>query len=127
VRDFVVALALFAATAAVVFWQNARLAVIWDLSYVLETSYRISLGQTPYRDFPLAHAPLTFLIQAAIIRLFGRVFWHHVLYCAVVGGMGSVVAWRVALRMVREWWDVGSGGGADGVFGGVWDISAPEL
>ena len=105
-RDFAVACALFAATAAVVFWQNARLAVMWDLSYVLETSYRISLGQMPYRDFPLAHAPLTFLIQAAIIRVTGRVFWHHVLYCAVVGGMGSVVAWRVALKVLgdRAWW-----------------------
>lgn len=103
-RDFVVAVCLFAATAAVVFWQNSRLAVIWDLSYVLETSCRISLGQMPYRDFPLPHAPLTFLIQAAIIRLFGRVFWHHVLYCAVVGGTGSVVAWRVGLRMLGDWW-----------------------
>ena len=106
VRDFAVGLALFAATAAVVFWQNSRVAVMWDFSYVIETSYRISLGQMPYRDFPLAHAPLTFLIQAAIIRLFGRVFWHHVLYCAVVGGLGSVVAWRVGLRILGErgWW-----------------------
>ena len=33
-------------------WQNSRLAVLWDLSYVLENSYRISLGDFPYRDFP---------------------------------------------------------------------------
>src|SRR5712691_4391213 len=63
---------LFLATAAVVVWQNSRLAVLWDLSYVLENSYRISLGDIPYRDFPFPHAPLTFLIQAAIIKLAGR-------------------------------------------------------
>jgi hypothetical protein len=101
-RDCVAAVGLFAATALVVFWQNSRVTVLWDLSYVLDSSYRITLGQLPYRDFPFAHAPLTFLIQSAIIRLAGRVFWHHVVYCAVVGGLGSVVTWRVALRMLGE-------------------------
>ena len=65
------ALTLFAATAAVVVWQNSRLGVVWDLSYVLDSSYRISLGDLPYRDFPFPHAPLTFLIQAALIKLAG--------------------------------------------------------
>ena len=102
IRDFVVVVALFAATAGTVLWQNAHVTVLWDLSYVLDSSYRITLGQLPYRDFPFAHAPLTFLIQAAIIKLCGRVFWHHVVYCAVVGGLGTVIAWRVALRILGE-------------------------
>lgn len=101
-RDFVVALALFAATAVTVLWQNAHVTVLWDLSYVLDSSYRITLGQLPYRDYPFAHAPLTFLIQAAIIKLTGRVFWHHIVYCAVIGGLGSVIAWRIALRILGE-------------------------
>ena len=101
-RDFVVALALFAATAGTVLWQNAHVTVLWDLSYVLDSSYRITLGQLPYRDYPFAHAPLTFLVQAAIIKLTGRVFWHHIVYCAVIGGMGSVIAWRIALRILGE-------------------------
>jgi len=45
----------------------------------------MSLGDVPYRDFPFPYAPLTFLIQASIIRLTGRVFWHHIAYCAVAG------------------------------------------
>lgn len=97
-RDFAAAAALFLATAAVVLWQNAHLTVLWDLSYTLDSSYRIALGQMPYRDFPFVHAPLTFLIQAAIIRLAGRVYFHHVLYTAIVGGLGTVLAWRIALR-----------------------------
>ncbi len=100
-RDWLAAAALFAATAGVVLWQNAHVAVLFDLSYILNTAERIALGQVPYRDFPLAHAPLTFLIQAAIIRFTGRVFFHHVLYVAVTGGLGTVLAWRIALSLLR--------------------------
>jgi hypothetical protein len=108
-RDSIAAVGLFAATVAVVLWQNAHVAVLWDLSYVLDTATRIAQGQTPYRDFPLAHAPLTFLTHAAIIRLAGRVFFYHALSVAVVGGLGSVLAWRLALRaltghMKGAWW-----------------------
>src|SRR5882724_5977584 len=95
------ALFLFLATAVVVVWQNSRLAVLWDLSYTLENSYRISLGDIPYRDFPFAHAPLTFLIQAAIIKLSGRVFWHHVAYCAIAGGVATVLTWRIMHTVLR--------------------------
>jgi hypothetical protein len=84
----------------VVLWQNSRLAVLWDLSYILETSHRIALGDIPYRDFVLPYPPLTFVTQAALIKLTGRVFFHHVLYCAVVGGLGTVVTWRILLRIL---------------------------
>ena len=97
-RDWLAAVGLFAASAAVILWQNAHVAVLWDLSYVLDTASRIALGQLPYRDFPLVHAPLTFLIQAAIIRLAGRVYFHHVLYVAAVGGLSTVLAWRVVFQ-----------------------------
>src|SRR5438876_11356904 len=99
--DWLVALLLALASAGVVFWQNARLAVLWDLSYILENSYRISLGDIPYRDFPFPYAPLTFLIQAALIKVTGRVFWHTVVYCAIVGGTGSVLTWRIILSVLR--------------------------
>jgi hypothetical protein len=100
-RDWMAAGVLFAATAGVVLWQNAHVAVLFDLSYILNTAARIADGQMPYRDFPLAHAPLTFLIQAAIIRLTGRVFFHHVLYVAVIGGSSTVLTWRIALASLR--------------------------
>ena len=94
------ALFLFVATALVVIWQNSRLAVLWDLSYVLENAYRISLGDVPYRDFPFPYPPLTFLIQAAIIKLTGRVFWHTTAYCAVMGGIGTVLTWRILVNVL---------------------------
>ncbi|HMG76099.1 MAG TPA: hypothetical protein VK582_21535 [Pyrinomonadaceae bacterium] len=99
--NLLAAMFLFLATALVVIWQNSRLAVLWDLSYTLENSYRISLGDIPYRDFPFAHAPLTFLIQAALIKLTGRVYWHHVAYCATVGGLSTVLTWRIMQNVLR--------------------------
>src|SRR5262245_56075555 len=99
--DWLVALSLAALSAGVVIWQNSRLAVLWDISYILENSYRISLGQVPYRDFPFPYAPLTFLTQAALIKLTGRVFFHHVIYCAVIGALATVVTWRILLRLLN--------------------------
>ena len=100
-RDGIAGSLLFAATAAVVVWQNSRLGVLWDLSFILEHAYRISLGQVPYRDFPLAYPPLTYVTQAALIKFTGPVFWHHVVYAAVVGGLGTVLTWRIVLRLLR--------------------------
>ena len=100
-RDWIAAAVLFAATAGFILWQNAHVAVLWDIGYILDVAARIAAGQVPYRDFPLVHAPLTFLLQAAIIRLTGRVFFHHVLYVALVGGLGTVLTWRIALNSLR--------------------------
>jgi len=100
--DWLLAAILFFATAAVVFWQNLRLGILWDLSYILETSYRISLGDVPYRDFPLPFAPLTFLVQAALIQLTGRVYLHHVIYAAAAGGLATLLTWRILLHLLQE-------------------------
>jgi len=101
-RDYAAALGLFLAAAAVTLWQCAHLVILWDLSYTLDSSLRIAQGQMPYRDFPFVHAPLTFLLQAALIRLTGCVYLHHVLYAAVVGGLGTVLAWRILLESLRS-------------------------
>jgi len=100
--DWTAAAFLFLATATVVVWQNSRLGVLWDLSYVLENSYRISWGDVPYRDFPFPYPPLTFLIQAALIKLTGRVFWHTTVYCAMTGGLATVLTWRIILNVLRR-------------------------
>ena len=100
--DLVAAVVLFLATALFVYWQNSHVAVLWDLSYLLDTSWRIALGQVPYRDFPLVHPPLTFLIQAALMRIAGRAYWIQIAYAALVGGVGTVIAWRIIFRILRE-------------------------
>ncbi|HEX9121428.1 MAG TPA: hypothetical protein VF840_12890 [Terriglobales bacterium] len=97
--DVLAASLLFLATAGVVLWQNSRLAVLWDLSYILENGWRISLGQMPYRDFPLPYPPLTFLAQAALIKFTGRIYFHHVIYAAVAGGIATLLTWRILLYL----------------------------
>jgi hypothetical protein len=102
VLDWLAASLLFLATGAFVLWQNAHVAVLWDLSYLLDTSWRIALGQVPYRDFPLVHPPLTFLIQAVLMHIAGRAYWVQIAYAALVGGLGTVIAWRIIFRILRE-------------------------
>jgi hypothetical protein len=100
-RDTITASLLFVFSAAFTLWQNARVAVLWDLSYLLDSSYRISLGQLPYRDFPFAHAPLTFLLHAAIIHVFGRLYFPHILCAALEAGLATVLTWRILLNVLR--------------------------
>jgi hypothetical protein len=101
-RDTLAAAVLFLASAAFTLWQNTRVAVLWDISYLLDTSYRISLGQLPYRDFPFAHAPLTFLVHALIIRLFGRVYFRHLLCAALEAGAATLLTWRFLLALLKS-------------------------
>ena len=100
--DIGAGLALFCATAAIVWLQNARLTVLYDVSGILENAMRISEGQVPYLEFPFPYAPLTFLAQAEIIRLTGNVYWHHIAYACVVGGLATVLTWRTLLIMFGE-------------------------
>jgi hypothetical protein len=99
-RDLLAGVALALLTAGFTLWQNEHIAVIWDLSYLLDSSWRIALGQIPYKDFPFSHAPLMFLVQAAMIRLTGRIYWHEIAYAAVAGAAGTLLTWRILLRLV---------------------------
>jgi len=93
--DLAIAIVLGVATSVVVLVQNARLTVLWDLSYILENATRIAMGDVPYRDFPFPYAPLTFVMQALIIKLFGRALWHHVAYAVVAGGTATGLTYAI--------------------------------
>jgi hypothetical protein len=101
--DLAAALALGVATSAVVLLQNARLTVLWDLSYILENATRIAMGDVPYRDFPFPYAPLTFVIQALIIKVCGRALWHHVAYAGVAGGSATALAYAIVRSLAGRW------------------------
>lgn len=100
-RDTLAAAALFLATSAFTLWQNSRVAVLWDISFLLDTSYRFSLGQLPYKSLPFPYAPLTFLLHAAIIRVFGRVYFPHILCAALEAGAATILTWRILLRLLN--------------------------
>ena len=99
--DVIAAGVLFLASAAMTVWQNSRLTVLWDASYILENASRIAGGDVPYRDFPFPYPPLTFAGQALIIKLFGRAFWHHIAYAAIACGAASALTYAIARTRVR--------------------------
>ncbi len=88
-------LILFALSAAIVWWQNSRVTVLYDLSGVLEPATRIAQGELPYRDFPFPYAPLTFLTQAALIKITGPIYWHQIAYACIISGLSAILAWRI--------------------------------
>ena len=92
---------LAAGAAAIVYWQNRRVAVLYDLSYILEHAWRIAAGDVPYKDFPLPHAPVTFLIQALLIRLFDSTTTTHILYAVVAGAASVLLTARILHLQLR--------------------------
>ena len=96
----VVPVFLFAASAAFTFWRNTQVAVLVDISYILNIATRIAAGDVPYAQFPLAQAPLTFLVQAVLIRLFGPHFVVQIAYATVVGGVATVLTYWIARRLL---------------------------
>jgi hypothetical protein len=91
---------LLAGSVAIVAWQDTRVGALQDLSYVLNNAYRIAAGDVPYRDFTQPHPPLTFLVQAAIVRAFDSSYWHHEAYAALLSGLATLVAWAVCVRLL---------------------------
>src|SRR5437868_10924692 len=91
---------LFVASAAFTVWRNTQVAVLVDISYILNIATRIAAGDVPYVQFPLAQAPLTFLTQAVLIKLFGPHFLVQIAYAAIAGGLATVLTYVIARRLV---------------------------
>ena len=91
---------LFLASAAFVYWRNTQVGVLVDLGYVLNVATRIALGDVPYRDFPLVNAPGEFLIQGALIKLFGPHYIIQIVYASLAGGAATVLAFVIARRIL---------------------------
>ena len=97
-----VRIALFVASAAFVLWRNSEVGVLVDISWILNNATRIARGDVPYVDFQLAQTPGEFLMQAALIRLFGPEYPVQIAYAAIVGGLGTVMTYAVVARLLRE-------------------------
>jgi hypothetical protein len=93
---------LFAASAGFVAWRNSQVGVLVDLAYIVNIAMRIALGDVPYAQFPLAQAPGTFLIQAALIKLLGAHYFVQIAYAAIVGGLATALAYAIARRMLAR-------------------------
>ena len=95
-----VALLFFAASAAFTVWRNTQVGVLIDIAYPLNTATRIAAGDVPYVDFPLAHAPLHFLFQAALIKIVGPSFAVQIAYAAIFSGIATALTYWIAGRLL---------------------------
>ncbi|HEX4745223.1 MAG TPA: hypothetical protein VFW12_11225 [Candidatus Limnocylindria bacterium] len=71
-----------------------------DVAYFVNVGMRIAAGEVPYLDFPLPQAPLSFLSQAALIRLFGPSYPAQIAYVMVLGGLATGVTYAVTRRLL---------------------------
>jgi hypothetical protein len=89
-----------AASAAVVVWRVAHIAVLLDLSYVLNNAQRIASGDVPYRDFALPYPPLTFVVQAVLIRIAGAHYLVASAYAVALDALAVALAVFIVYRIV---------------------------
>ena len=92
------------ASAAVVVWQTLHAVALYDVSFVLNTAARIAMGDVPYRDFPLPYPPLTFVIQAALIKLFGAQYVVSAAYAVLLDAVAALLTLAIVVRLVRDRW-----------------------
>ena len=84
-------------------WQTGRIGVLGDYAYIVDTAWRIAQGEVMYWDFGLPHSPLTFHVQATLIRVFGFSYGVTAWYCTVVN-VGYVLLTYGLVRVLVPGW-----------------------
>jgi len=84
-------------------WQTGRIGVLGDYAYIVDTAWRIAQGEVMYRDFGLPHSPLTFHVQATLIKVFGFSYGVTAWYCTVVN-VGYVLLTYGLVRVLVPGW-----------------------
>ena len=80
-------------------YQTSRSFIAVDFSYMADAAAAMAKGVLPYRDFPFAVAPLTFVVQAFLIWLFGPHYSLMVGYTALANALSVVCVWII----LRPW------------------------
>lgn len=80
-----------------------------DFFVLIERSYRVFLGQVPYRDFTSLTPPLTYLIQAGLFKAFGLSALPALFYICAQNALLCVMAWVFCVKVLgseesRFWW-----------------------
>ncbi|WP_228374041.1 hypothetical protein [Chloracidobacterium thermophilum] len=84
-------------------WQTGRIGVLGDYAYIVDTAWRIAQGEVMYRDFGLPHSPLTFHVQATLIRVFGFSYGVTAWYCTVVNVVYVLLTYGLVRVSVSGW------------------------
>ncbi|MGQ9898172.1 MAG: hypothetical protein ACUVR8_11525 [Acidobacteriota bacterium] len=84
-----------------------RTGVLGDYTYIMDTAWRIAQGDVMYRDFGLPHSPLTFHVQATLIKLFGFSYQLTAWYCTLVNVVYVLLTYRLLQLLLPAWSAVG--------------------
>jgi len=99
-NSYLIPFLLFAASAIFTLWRNTQVAVLVDISYILNTATRIALGEVPYSQFPLVLAPFEFLTQGILIKAFGPHYFVQIAYATILGGIGTALTYVIVRRLL---------------------------
>jgi hypothetical protein len=87
---------------SVTVFRASTFSALFDLSYVLEHSFRMSLGDTIYKDFFIPYPPGTFLIQEFLISVFGKTYYPQIIYCGVVSFLTYILLYRLLFFLTDD-------------------------
>jgi hypothetical protein len=100
--SLVAPLLLGGASAAFTLWQNLHVAALVDIAFIVNTAMRIAAGDVPYLDFPLVLAPLVFLTQGLLIKIFGPAYPVQIAYATILSGIATALAYAIVRRLLAE-------------------------
>lgn len=67
----------------------------WDFSYFIENSYRVYIGQIPYKDFVLVLTPGTYYIGALIMKIFGTSYNFQIIYIMTISFFTVILSYGI--------------------------------
>ncbi|MBI4369642.1 MAG: hypothetical protein HY547_05370 [Elusimicrobia bacterium] len=109
-----VGLGLLLSTAFGVIWWRCSYAIDFfgDYSLLLDCSYRLATGQTPYRDFFFPTTPLAFHLSAIILKIFEFRYQALKFFAATEGAAAVFLAVYFCRRLLGLNWKISLGLGA---------------
>jgi hypothetical protein len=103
-KDHKIAYLFAVLSIGIVLFQTSRFWVLIDLSFILEHSYRMTLGDIIYKDFFIPYPPGTFLIQAFLIKVFGVSLYPQIIYCCLITFLTYLLTYRILFFFSADKW-----------------------
>ena len=76
---------------------------LYDLSHFLNTGLKISKGDVPYRDFHLIHNPLSFYLQALLIKLGANNYLLNLLWMFLVNFYSGYFVFSILKEIINDY------------------------
>ena len=95
IREHKISLIFAVLSSIIVIFQTQRFWFLFDLSFILEYTYRMVTGGIIYKDFFLPYPPGTFLFQEYLIKIFGTTLYPQIVYCCIISFFTYLLTYRI--------------------------------